>query len=132
MSLSEDYRKLLETWRSNYGREHGWYVEYDGVCVAELVDCEFYEMFWDAYRIVPVANTLRVEEADLKAPEFWEEVDRFRYRNRFTGDVAEDAFAAADPLTETGQLVVRGLYVDVRSPNCVDRWINWALGGEKI
>ncbi|MEW4452828.1 hypothetical protein AB1L30_09145 [Bremerella sp. JC817] len=88
--------------------------------------------FGTAYCIVPVANALRVEEADLKAPEFWEEVDRFRYRNRFTSDVAEDAFATADPLNETGQLVVRGLYVDVRSPNCVDRWINWALGGEKI
>ncbi len=39
--------------KSNFGRLDGWYIEYQGETIGELVDYRWNDMFWDSYRLIP-------------------------------------------------------------------------------
>lgn len=124
MFRSPSFQRRREIWESNYGRDEGWFVELDGVCVAELVDCQFVDHFWDSYRIVPIANELDIHD-ELFQRSFWDNVDHLTYRNRKFGDTSRSAWPAATPLTNDGRVVMRGLYLEVKDPSWLDRWLIW-------
>jgi hypothetical protein len=43
------YRKRLEIWETNYGRDAGWILERNGQPIAILSNWRNQEMFWDGY-----------------------------------------------------------------------------------
>ena len=36
---------------SAYGKTYGWDIEYNGKVVGKLVNCQYFDMFWDLYGI---------------------------------------------------------------------------------
>lgn len=130
MHFSDSYKRRLQIWQSNYGRDDGWYVELEGVRVAELVDCQFVDMFWDCYRIIPLENELNVND-ELFQREFWDNFQKLIFRSRSLGDVADSAFPGATPLDQEGRLVMRGLYLHIDNPSWLDRLAMWWVGPMK-
>src|SRR6478752_3050936 len=65
-------RRDLDVYRSDYGRNHGWFVESDGRYVASLVDAIWNsdDQFWHRYSVVPISP--RPEDlAAISSEEFW-------------------------------------------------------------
>lgn len=88
--------KLLQTLKSlftsksqssNYGRLDGWYIEFNGEVIGELVNYEYMDMFWDSYRIVPYDDAGKQILADDK---HWD--DSFRFRNKRNSRYARNPF----------------------------------------
>jgi hypothetical protein len=52
-------RRRLPIFASYCGRQGGWFVEYQGRCLAALTDPRFVDMFWDSYRIEIVTDDPR-------------------------------------------------------------------------
>lgn len=126
MSFSLAYQRRLEIWQSDFGRDEGWYVELEGVRVAELVDCQGQQMFWDAYRIVPLENELGIRD-QLFQRAFWDNSQLLTFRNRKFGDIAESAWPAAKVFDEEGRVVMRSLYLSISAPTWFDGWVLWWL-----
>ena len=57
---------------SDYGRDFGWFVEYENRVVGELDDRRWGDMFWDTYRITPAS---RDAEAILLNDDLWNRCD---------------------------------------------------------
>ena len=105
--------RILET---NYGREAGWYVEYRGRRIAALIDCRYWDMFWDSYQLEPFTNDPEDQEK-LFSDDLWNDVAGLGFVNRELGIAASHAFpagAAGRILREEGRLVMRGLYLPVQ------------------
>jgi len=124
--LVNDYRRKLRIWESGYGREGGWVIERQGQPIAVLTECRFHEMFWDSYRLQPVAGDLVLRER-MQTPEFWEAAgaEGLVWRSREFGDVAEHAFPAGSPFPAPGRLLMRGLYLSTSDPWPWDRLLMW-------
>jgi hypothetical protein len=108
------YRRL-RILESNYGRDGGWYVEVEGRRLAALTDPQYYDMFWDSYRLEPL-TTDPAELEMLFSADFWDHCGGITFRSRAFGEVAPNAFPsllAGAVLQQTGRLVVRGLYLPV-------------------
>ncbi|MBI1246673.1 hypothetical protein GC197_02370 [bacterium] len=123
MDYFDQFHSRLLIWESNYGRDYGWYVEIDDQKIAELVDPEYVEMFWDAYRIVPIDCPL-ANSCDFHSPEFWDGFDEMTFRSKKFG-VVVSAFPAATPLSPGGRVLMRGLYLPIRGPGIVERAVMW-------
>jgi hypothetical protein len=129
-------RRIIE---SNYGRDGGWVVEYEGQPVAILTDCRSLEMFWDTYKIDVVTPDPRVRDDLLTNPSFWNPRS-IVWRSRLFGLVAPLAFVAGDGIrtrpftTDGGHLIVRALYL--KPPPEVRAWymhlFDWFTGDEPL
>ena len=127
MLLSPSYQRRLRIWQTNYGRDEGWHVELEGVRVAELVDCQFADHFWDSYQIVPVANEWEDEKGLLKRM-FWDDFKNLTFRNRTFEEVANAAWPSSNPLNEEGRVYMRALYLNIGHPSWLDRlMMKWHL-----
>lgn len=93
--------------QSNYGRNFGWYVEFEGKVIGELVDPRSEEMFWDSYRVI---CTDASSEAALRDNSHWNEC-RFRYRNKVLGEYANGFCGGSQPFIRDQRILMRGLYL---------------------
>jgi hypothetical protein len=113
--------RILET---DYGRNAGWVVEWEGREIAVLTEPEFVDMFWESYRIES-----HVEDKDercriLTDKDWWlANLSGLTFRNREFNDVALSAFPAGDVFTVKGRIIMRALYLNVDEPNLWDRFI---------
>lgn len=123
MNYFAQFHHRLLVWESNYGRNCGWYVEVDNQKIAELVEPEFVEMFWDAYRIVPI-DCPPANLVDFYSSEFWDAFGKLTFRSKEFG-VVVSAFPAATPLSPDGRVLMRGLYLPIRDPDIVERAVLW-------
>jgi hypothetical protein len=110
--------RRLRVIESGYGRDKGWFVEVGGHRLAALTDCQWEDMFWDSYRVEPLATDPLLLELVL-SDEFWNRIDIYRqvYRSRAFDEVAPNAFPACrdtgTDVSETGRVIMRGLYLAV-------------------
>ncbi len=103
------YKDKKELKRSNFGRDYGWYIEYEGKTVGELIDCKFTDMFWCSYTIIPISNKWEHLLFDEK---LWENC-KFKFRNRKYNKYAENAFSGfitSENLIKTKTVEMRMLY----------------------
>jgi hypothetical protein len=84
---------------SGSGRDYGWDIEYNGKVIGQLVNCHFFEMFWDLYEIIPSKNT------SLNNLEF----KKLTFRNRGLRD--ETVSRAVWNRVSDNQIIIRGLYL---------------------
>lgn len=94
-------------YKSNFGRNYGWYIEYNSEVIGELIDCEWYDMFWDTYKFVPTNDTtLQL----LKQYQLW---NKFCFRNKkYKNHVLQTAFIGEhDEFLALNKIIVRALYL---------------------
>jgi hypothetical protein len=120
------YQRRLRIWETNFGRDAGWIAERDGRPVAVLTEPRWEEMFWDSYCLEIIADDPQVRDAML-AEAFWRGNGwvGLAWRNREFGDLAESAFPAIDAFPAPGRLTMRGLYIPLDSPGCLDWIVLW-------
>jgi hypothetical protein len=110
---SADLDRRLRIIESSYGREHGWYLEHQGVPIAVLAEPRWVEMFWVAYRIEPTSDDPKASEM-LRSEQFWDSCD-YAFRNRgFREEVIDRAFGNRGP--QPDEVTVRGLYIAIKEP----------------
>lgn len=98
--------KLAE---SDYGRDYGWYIEFEGEVIGELVNPKFEDMFWDSYKIIPSDekyNDLLFSESEWLKCEF-------KFRNKELNEYASGAFPAGSQnnLLKKNRVLMRALYL---------------------
>jgi hypothetical protein len=110
---SEGLDRRLRIIESSYGRDHGWYLEHHGACIAVLSEPKWAEMFWVTYRIEPMTDdpeALRL----LRSDRFWDSCD-YVFRNRgFREEVVDRAFGNRGPGED--EVTIRGLYLTIQEP----------------
>jgi hypothetical protein len=84
----------------------GWFIEFDGEIVGELIEYRQEDMFWDSYRIVP-KNEL--SEKIISQKELWDKC-KFRFKNKRNSIYANGAFSSGQPKAD-GRVMMRGLYI---------------------
>jgi hypothetical protein len=109
-----DRLRVIET---NYGRDCGWFVEFEGRRLARLTDpnCNG-EMFWVGYKIEALTNDPK-DRALLESNEFWNSCAAV-YRNCEFDEVVTNALTAGksgDWVREHGTLTIRALHLN--APN---------------
>jgi hypothetical protein len=119
-----DRRRRLAILETNYGREAGWLVEYHGGTLAILTEPRFEDMFWDSYRIQPVATDDEDRHRILCDRDWWGRCE-FVFRSRQFDQCAKDAFPALDPFPEPGRVKMRGLYLQIQSPTPWEKILLW-------
>jgi hypothetical protein len=98
--------KLLA--ESNYGRDFGWYIEYEGAVIGELDECKWCDMFWDRYCVTPSSG---VGETLIRNDDLWNEC-RFHFRNRRLDEYPLNAFCGGTPpFVDDGKITMRALYL---------------------
>ncbi|MGY3794890.1 hypothetical protein [Aquimarina sp. 433] len=102
------YKNKKELKKSNFGRDYGWYIEYEGKIVGELVDWKLTDMFWCSYKVVPINDELKniVFNENL-----WQNC-KFKFKNKKYNKYAENAFSGFAPgsLMKTKTVGMRMLY----------------------
>lgn len=117
-----DRAQRLATFESNYGRDWGWFVEKDGVVVAELVDPQWEDTFWCGYRVQALEGASLPDEVFTTA--FWHGTGLV-FLNRVTAEVVRAAFAGGEiPTRDRPRVSMRGLYSGLR-PTHIERAILW-------
>jgi hypothetical protein len=108
----------------------GWFVEVDGIRVAELTDprCQPDTPFWLSYVIVPSMedSSLREQLFDLK---FWHS-GRATFRSRKFGVLAEGVLiSGVPPCPETHRIIARGFHVHLDpGPGLFERFVGLFRG----
>lgn len=111
-------RHDLDIYRSDFGREYGWFVEWQGKRVAELIDpvWDWQSQFWHDYVLVPLTDE-PAELAELYSPEFWHRgsliYEHRKYGNRVTLVLANLWSNRSDGKKTVS---IRSLYLPVRFP----------------
>lgn len=105
--------RRLRIFETNYGRDAGWFVEWNGRRVAVLSDPHWAAIFWYRYTVEWQTDDLAERQAlqSIEPCLWW---GRLLFRNREFGKIAEHAFAAGPP--QDGQVVMRGLYISQFGP----------------
>lgn len=111
MSFLQKVKLRLRILETNYGRDGGWFVEYEGRRVALLTDPWFADMFWDSYHLTVLSDSPGEREAILNSTAFWRE-SPLVYKSRIFS--LEAAFAISAGLDTDGRVSMRGLYLPVR------------------
>jgi hypothetical protein len=112
--------RRLEILATNYGRNAGWFVELNDRRVAILTDPEFFDMFWESYHVTPLTTDATESQRILTDRKWWLE-NRLVFRNRKFDEIADLAFPAGDVFTESGRIIMRGLYLVIDPPNLWER-----------
>src|SRR5262249_17946721 len=120
------YFQRLRIWETNYGRDTGWILELAGKPVAVLSECRSEDMFWDSYRIEPIAEDPSTQQM-ISSERFWTTSDwaRLTWRNRMFDVLPLAPFPAGTPMRQPGRLIVPGLYLPVPPPRTWDRVVLW-------
>lgn len=105
----KSWRDLRELKISNYGREYGWYIEYKGEVIGELVDCRFEDMFWNRYKVISINEKL---DAYLFDTDLWNQV-AFKFRSKYYNQYASNAFPGGDfiYIEKSREVTMRALYL---------------------
>jgi len=95
--------------KSNWGRDFGWFIEFEGEKIGELVDAEFYDMFWVKYKIVPYSSFEKV----VLDYENWASCS-FQYQNKHYLQYPKNAFfgMTIDKENDNYTIAMRGLYLE--------------------
>jgi hypothetical protein len=108
-------KRDFDIYRCDFGREYGWFVEWQGKRVAELIDpaWDWNSQFWHEYVLVPLTDE-PAEVAELNSPEFWHR--NLTYENRKYGNRVTHVLANLRPARSDGKEIVsiRSLHVPVR------------------
>lgn len=112
--------KRLRAYESNYGRDYGWYVEWDGKRLAKLVDPKWddHGQFWHSYCL----ESLTEDEEEIKrlwSDDFWGQCPTIRSCE--FDEVAVDAIAACNPVMRDGRIMLRGDYIYADGPTLWER-----------
>lgn len=100
-------RDDTELKKSNWGRTFGWYIEFNGEIIGELVDDEFDDMFWVRYTIVPYDGF----EEFLFNHQNWDE-SRFKYLNKHYSQYVDAIHGRTIDKRENKYTIsMRGLYL---------------------
>lgn len=105
----KNYRDRKELKKSNYGRDFGWYIEYQNNIIGELIYNKPLDMFWCSYDII--AKDEKWEKI-LFNEKMWEDY-QFKFLNKKYHKYAENAFSRFPPnhLKETKTVGMRMLYL---------------------
>jgi hypothetical protein len=104
-------RRLLR--ESNFGRDFGWWVEWNGRAVARLDDpvWDSNSQFWFHYRLT-LTTTDPAERAALLDKKFWDaHISEITFRSIRLGEVAVGAFTSERVFDENGRVWTRGLHL---------------------
>jgi hypothetical protein len=110
-------RRNLEVYRSDFGRNFGWWVELDGKRLTALVDAVWLsdDQFWHLYRIVPLTSDPQ-DVAAISSEAFWFRPGVMfinqRYGTRVTDAVAGPVWGRDGVYL----IMMRHLFVPVRFP----------------
>ncbi len=108
---NSNLERRLQIIESDYGRKHGWYLEYHGARLAVLMDPMWAEMFWVTYRIEPLTDDPRILDM-LSSRLFWYS-DELTFRNRvFDDEVIDHAFG--NPERSGNEVTMRSLYFFIK------------------
>jgi hypothetical protein len=118
--------RRLQIFETNYGRDAGWLIEYQGRSIAVLTDLRFLDMFLDSYRVEPLTRDDEERRALMSSHDFWRE-GQFTFRNRRFGELAPYAVALGHPDAEA-RVVMRGLYLPIGDPRAWERMLLWWRG----
>jgi hypothetical protein len=96
----------FELRKSNYGRDFGWFVEFENQVLGELIEPIFADMFWMRYTVIIYPNMENI----IRNKEIWDEC-LTKFRNKKYNQYAENAFG--NVIEENGKIYVsmRGLYL---------------------
>lgn len=104
------FNRKSELEESNWGRKHGWFIEYENKIIGELVDFKSGDMFWFNYKIIAYNG---FEEIVLNN-ENWEKCI-FKYRNKFYPQYANQAFSGISGISKEDENLIismRGLHLE--------------------
>lgn len=93
---------------ADYGRDEGWFVEWQGRRIAELTDPRWEDMFWVSYRFTLLTDEPETVRA-IQSSGTWDPRE-VKFRTRNTDLPAPNAFASHAP--RNGRVTMRALYVD--------------------
>lgn len=101
----KDSRELK---KSDLGRNFNWYIEYNDVIIAELIDCQWVDMFWYSYVLKSLNNKWNQTLTD---PNSW---GNFKYKNQHYNQyaiyaIAEERYECNIKLNE--RISMRSLYL---------------------
>jgi len=106
--LFKKFRNTQKLKKSNWGRNYGWYIEYEGEHIGELVDYEWKDMFWDSYILKSKHEKWNKILTDENS---WNQLI-FKFKNKQHQQYATNAFAAIAPhITLNKRISMRGLYL---------------------
>ena len=120
-------KRRLQILETNYGRDAGWVIEYQGRSIAILTDPRFVDMFLDSYRVEPLTQDAEERQKLMSSSAFWKE-GRFTFRNRQFGDIAPHAVALGSPDPAEQRVLMRGLYLPIGDPWPWERLLLWWRG----
>ena len=100
-------KKELKT--SNFGRDYGWDIEYQGNVIGELADWEFSDIFWCTYKITAINASTKNTLFDEK---LWPDC-KFKFKNKKYEVYAKDVISSfvSGSLLKTKTIHMRQLYL---------------------
>lgn len=118
-SLKDKYKenaeRAIKIFKSNYGRDYGWYIELNNHIIGELQNPVQIEMFWESYKIIPKDENYKDL---LNSSNFWLNQD-LKFRNKGLDKYANFAFPggiSTENKSLNGQVAMRALYLTYDSP----------------
>jgi len=95
--------------KSNYGRNFGWHIEFEGNVIGTLSKPISTEMFWVKYTITPASTS---SSAILLNVNNWDQ-SKFNFRNIKLNEYANGAISCgiAEGMLENNIIEMRGLYL---------------------
>ena len=105
----EKHKDKKELKKSNFGRNYGWYIEYNGETIGELIDWKSIDIFWCSYKIVPINDNWKNIIFNEK---LWQNCE-FKFKNKKYNKYAENAFSGFAPgsLAKNQTVGMRMLYL---------------------
>lgn len=96
--------------KSNWGRNYGWFIEFEKNKIGELVEVKNIDMFWFEYKIIPYNGFEKI----VLNFENWEQ-GRFKYQNKFYLQYANQAFCGGSGIlneNQTYMISMRALHLN--------------------
>lgn len=118
--------RRLRVFETNYRREAGWFVEWNGRRVAVLTEPRWADMFWYTYTVEWATDDPAERERLQSADDCLWWGHRLQFRSREFGEIAQHAFAAGPP--RDGRVFMRGLYLKRWGPWPWEWFLLWLRG----
>tara|TARA_B110000046_G_scaffold59224_1_gene66481 strand:- start:1550 stop:1945 length:396 start_codon:yes stop_codon:yes gene_type:complete len=112
MFLSQYFKKQKdkkELKNSNFGRNYGWDIEYQGEVIGELTNWKFFDMYWCTYKIFAINASM---ESILFDEKLWNDC-KFKFKNKKYGIYAKAPISSfiSGNLLNTKTIRMRMLYL---------------------
>ncbi len=103
------YRNKKELKKSNWGRDYGWFIEYESNIIGELVLWKQTDMFWYSYKVITKNKKWENIVFDEKT---WKNSE-LKFLNKKYNKYAHDAFAGfvSGDFTKTKIIEMRMLHL---------------------